>query len=149
MLCCTVQQCKQVCSQFTSPRTLLLGMPRMMPLYLLKKLKLFVSASKRTGTTKDSTCSLTSPPAFPFCQLKVQSVSIMHAAAFKSKGSHSMSFLATAFKGEGKLQNKSFEMQKSTDIFQFLLLSHFTVRYLKDYLCSSNIQQHRGAIYAM
>lgn len=90
MLHCAVQQCKQVCSQFTSPRTLPLSMPRMMPLYLLKKLKLFVSASKRTGTTKDSTCSRTSPPAFAFCQLQVHPVSI--TAAFKSKGSHTGSF---------------------------------------------------------
>lgn len=148
MLRCRVQQCKQVCSQFTSPRTLLLGMPRMMPLYLLKKLKLFASASKRAGTTKDSTCSLTSPPSFCFCQLQVQSVSITLATAFKSKGSHTTSFLVTIFKGKQKLQNKSFEVQKSKHSFSFFF-PQLTLKSFKDSLCSRNIQQHRHATNAV
>jgi len=94
----------------------------MMPLYLLKKLKLFASASKRTGTTKASACSPMPPPSFCFCQLQVQSVSITLAAEFKS--SHAVSFLVTVFKGKEKLQNKSFEVQKSkrnSSFFFFLI----------------------------
>lgn len=51
------------------------------------------------------------PPSLCFCQLQVHPVSITLAAAFKSKGSHTGSF--AIFKGEEKLQNKSFEVQKS------------------------------------
>lgn len=61
------------------------------------------------------------PPSFSFCQLQVQSLSIMLAAAFKSKGSHTMSFLVTIFKGKEKLQNKSFEVQKSKCNLSFLV----------------------------
>lgn len=60
------------------------------------------------------------PPSFCLCQLQVQSVSITLAAAFKSKGSHTMSFLVTIFKGKEKLQNESFEVQKSKCNLSFL-----------------------------
>lgn len=89
----------------------------MMPLYLLKKLKLFVSASKRTGTTKDSTCSLASPPSFCFCQLQVQSA--LHLLQNLKAKAPTLNVLVTIFKGKEKLQNKSFEVQKSKCNFSF------------------------------
>lgn len=47
------------------------------------------------------------PPSFCFCQLQVHPVSITLAAAFKSKGSHTGSFLVAIFK-EGKIAEQVF-----------------------------------------